>query len=144
MFEDVPPQLMLSGLCLFFAVLFAMQARTVSAGAAGKAKGEPRAPGEKRHRVPPLAWPLAGLTASLALAAFVWTDAFKRLFQSGWGGLLICAAILAWTASEVIRAAATGRTSPIIKGDYGPYDRERQPKRFWASAAWNGVTSRPS
>jgi tetratricopeptide (TPR) repeat protein len=45
----------------------------------------------------------------------------------------------AWALSTVGWGLAIGRIQPITKGFGKIYQRETQPKRFWASLAWNAI-----
>jgi tetratricopeptide (TPR) repeat protein len=47
--------------------------------------------------------------------------------------------ISAWSVVTVVQGFAKGRIAPLVRGFHNTYDRETQPKRFWASMIWNGV-----
>ena len=42
-----------------------------------------------------------------------------------------------WALVTVLQAVVTGKVQPFAKGFSYTYEREAQPKRFWASLAWN-------
>lgn len=55
---------------------------------------------------------------------------FWSLVMIGGGG---------WSLFTVARGFSKGQVEPFARGFYNTYDRETQPKRFWASMAWNAV-----
>jgi tetratricopeptide (TPR) repeat protein len=58
------------------------------------------------------------------------TPAFWPLVMIGMGG---------WSAFTVARGFSKGQIEPFARGFYNTYERETQPKRFWASMAWNSA-----
>jgi tetratricopeptide (TPR) repeat protein len=44
-----------------------------------------------------------------------------------------------WSLFTVVRGFLKGRIVPLARGFYNAYERETQPKRFWASITWNAV-----
>ncbi len=84
-----------------------------------------------------LAKSVAILLLLAALAVFIFTPAatefasspsFWPLIMSG-----LASVFLYWLAAGVVK----GEIEPIVRGDWGPYSREDQPKKYWASLAWN-------
>ena len=45
----------------------------------------------------------------------------------------------AWSLFTVARGLSAGRIEPIARGFYTTYERQTQPKRFWASMSWNAL-----
>jgi tetratricopeptide (TPR) repeat protein len=81
--------------------------------------------------------PLAVILLGLALIAY--TSAGKQLAKqpSFWPILMIgCGG---WALFTVIRGISNGQIEPFARGFYNTYQRETQPKRFWASMTWNGI-----
>jgi tetratricopeptide (TPR) repeat protein len=44
-----------------------------------------------------------------------------------------------WALFTVARGFAKGRIQPFVRGSFSTYERETQPKRFWASMGWNAI-----
>ncbi len=44
-----------------------------------------------------------------------------------------------WSLFTVARGFSKGQIEPFARGFYNTYEREAQPKRFWASMAWNSI-----
>lgn len=81
--------------------------------------------------------PLAVILLGIAFVAL--TPAGKRLGMqpSFWPILLIgCGG---WSLFTVARGFSKGEIEPFARGFYKTYERDTQPKRFWASMAWNGI-----
>jgi tetratricopeptide (TPR) repeat protein len=75
----------------------------------------------------------------LALAFVTSTPTGKQLAKnpSFWSIAIIgCGG---WSLFTVARALAKGQIEPFARGFYNTYQRETQPKRFWASVAWNAI-----
>jgi hypothetical protein len=81
--------------------------------------------------------PLAVILLGLAFIAY--TPAGKEIARrpSFWPILMV--GFGAWALSTVIRGFTKGQIEPFARGFYNTYGRELQPKRFWASMAWNAV-----
>lgn len=81
----------------------------------------------------------AALAGLAALAAFIFTPAAERLTQarSFWPALVALFGLFA--CGTVVRGLLTGRIEPIARGSWSTYERATQPKRFWASLAWNAA-----
>lgn len=82
-------------------------------------------------------FPFAIMVFGLLFIAY--TRAGQRLAKvpSFWSILMIgCGA---WALITVARAFANGQIEPFARGFYNTYERETQPKRFWASVAWNTI-----
>jgi len=61
---------------------------------------------------------------------FVRSPSFFPILMVGCGG---------WALFSVARGFANGRIEPFVRGFYNTYERETEPKRFWASLGWNGI-----
>jgi tetratricopeptide (TPR) repeat protein len=84
-----------------------------------------------------LAHNLAILGALAALAVFIFTPAAHRFANSPsfWPILmLVCGT---WALVTVARGFSIGRVQPFVRGVYHAYERQSQPRRFWASMGWN-------
>lgn len=79
--------------------------------------------------------PLAVIVGGFAFVAF--TPAGKQLAKrpSFWPVLMI--GFGCWSLFTVAEGFLRGRIEPLARGFYNTYERETQPKRFWASIAWN-------
>jgi Flp pilus assembly protein TadD len=75
-----------------------------------------------------LALPILLLTS--AGKQFVRSPSFFPILMIGCGG---------WALFTVARGFTNGRIEPFIRGSYSTYEREAEPKRFWASMGWNGL-----
>lgn len=75
----------------------------------------------------------------LGIAFIAYTSAGKQLAQqpSFWPILMI--AFGCWSLITVVRAFSKGQIEPLARGFYDTYQRETQPKRFWASMTWNAI-----
>lgn len=51
---------------------------------------------------------------------------------------ILLAAVGAWALSTVVAGVSSGQIEPFVQGIYDSYERQSQPKRFWASMGWNG------
>ena len=58
------------------------------------------------------------------------TPRFWPIFMIGFGG---------WAFFTVAKAFTNGQIEPFVRGIHSTYHRETQPKRFWASVAWNSI-----
>jgi tetratricopeptide (TPR) repeat protein len=74
-----------------------------------------------------------------ALAVFIFTPAAEQFAHSPTFLPILMVAGGAWALSTVGWGLAIGRIQPITKGFGKIYQRETQPKRFWASLAWNAI-----
>jgi len=75
----------------------------------------------------------------LAILFLAYTSSGKALTRIPGFWPLTMAAFAAWALFTVGRGFATGRIQPLARYFYDTYDREAQPKRFWASMAWNAT-----
>jgi tetratricopeptide (TPR) repeat protein len=82
---------------------------------------------------------LALIVGLAALAVFIFTPAAEQFADSPTFVPILMIAGGAWALSTVGWGLATGRIQPIAKGFWETYQRETQPKRFWASLAWNAI-----
>jgi len=81
---------------------------------------------------------LAILVCLAALSIFIFTPMAASFAQSGTFWPLIIAGLGAWAIVSVVRGFSTGQIRPFVRGASQTYQRQSQPKRFWASMAWNG------
>ena len=81
----------------------------------------------------------AALAGLAALAVFIFTPAAERFAHSRsfWPALL--AVFGTFACGTVVRGLANGRIEPLVRGVSSTYERATQPKRFWASMAWNAA-----
>jgi tetratricopeptide (TPR) repeat protein len=79
------------------------------------------------------------LGALVALAVFIFTPAAEQVARSPYFMPFLMGAIGAWALSSVPRGLAAGQIRPIVKGVSSSFERETQPKRFWASLSWNAI-----
>jgi len=75
----------------------------------------------------------------LGILFLAYTRSGKALTQISGFWPLAMAAFAAWALFTVGRGFATGRIQPLARYFYDTYDREAEPKRFWASMAWNAT-----
>lgn len=81
--------------------------------------------------------PLAVIVLGIGFIAY--TAAGKRLAQQAFFWPALIAAIGAWALFSVVQGYRKGRVTPFVRGYADSYERETQPKRYWASMAWNGL-----
>lgn len=86
-----------------------------------------------------LIWSVILLTAIVGTAIFFFMPQAERVAQSPRFWPIAAGAFGAWALSTVPRAYATGTIEPLVRGNTSTYERTTQPKRYWASVAWNGV-----
>lgn len=81
--------------------------------------------------------PLAAILLGLAFVAY--TPSGKQLAKqpSFWPILMI--GFGGWSLFTVARGFSKGQIEPLARGFYNAYERETQPKRFWASMGWNSI-----
>lgn len=80
---------------------------------------------------------LAVLVALVIVAIFIFTPVAARFAQSAIFWPLIIRAFGGLALSTVWRGARSGRVQPLVRGTSATFDRTAQPRRFWASMAWN-------
>ncbi len=78
---------------------------------------------------------LAGLAA---LAVFIFTPAAEQFARSPSFWPILLVAVGGWVLFSIAKGFAKGCIQPLARGFYDTYEREAQPKRFWASLMWNG------
>lgn len=79
------------------------------------------------------------ITALFALSIFIFTPTAEKFAHSssfipsllGLFGIVIL--------YFLSRSFISGELTPLVRGSFGPYRRDSHPKRFWASASWNGA-----
>lgn len=82
---------------------------------------------------------LSILAALLGLSVFIFTPTAEELARSPRFWPVLVGGLGAWALFTVSQGFATGRVEPFIKGFRDTYEREGQPKGFWASLTWNSV-----
>lgn len=80
---------------------------------------------------------LGGL--ALALAFVFLTPVGKQLAQHHDFWPIIMIGLGGWSLFTVIQGFRKGQIEPLARGFYDTYERDTQPKRFWASIVWNSV-----
>lgn len=79
---------------------------------------------------------LGGLAAS---AIFIFTPAATAFAHSPNFFPMLMVALGGWAIATVARGFSTGLIQPFSKGFHEDYERQLQPKRFWASMGWNAI-----
>lgn len=137
MFDDIPPQFWL---LIAIAAMAAGPIRYIARHLAH----DPRrreitlAPEDLEWRTSAqLTRSMAIVTALVALAIFIWTPAAERFAQSPAFLPLLLAALGVYALNTVWRGIMGGRIEPMTQGRSWEFSRAEQPKRFWASIAWN-------
>jgi Tfp pilus assembly protein PilF len=82
---------------------------------------------------------LAALTAIAGTAVFIFTPQAERLVQSPYFFPALLGLVGVFALLTVARGLQTGRIEPLTRGSLGPFERGHQPKRYWASLAWNAL-----
>ena len=77
------------------------------------------------------------LAAMLALVVFIFTPAAAHFARSPAFVPTLLACFGVWSLYTVLAGFMAGRIQPFIRGLNDTYERAAQPKRFWASLAWN-------
>lgn len=80
---------------------------------------------------------LATLAALLGSAIFIYTPAAEQVARSPRLFPLLTLALGAWALFTALRGVAVGKIAPLLQGFSNIYERDTQPKRFWASFGWN-------
>lgn len=73
----------------------------------------------------------------LALAVFIWTPLAATIARSPRFWTILIVALGGFALFSGAKGFATGQIEPVIREDFGPYQRASQPKRFWGSMFWN-------
>lgn len=82
---------------------------------------------------------IAMLGGLAALAIFIFTPAAAQLARSPSFMPLLMGVTGAFALSSVPRGMAAGQVQPIVRGISSTFERETQPRRFWASICWNAI-----
>jgi hypothetical protein len=81
-----------------------------------------------------------GFVAALAvLAVVISTPAAGQLIRSASVATVLFLSFALWAFVTVVRGFTAGHIQPFTRGYSETYDRQSQPKRFWASMAWNSL-----
>jgi len=81
--------------------------------------------------------PMAILVVGLAFIEL--TNAGKQLAQRPVFWPIFMLGIGGWALFTVTQGFAKGRIEPMVRGLHNTYERDEQPKRFWASMTWNAL-----
>lgn len=82
---------------------------------------------------------IAKLGGLVALAVFIFTPAAAQVARSPSFQPLLIGAMGTWALSTVFMGLAAGKIQPMVRGISSTFEREMQPKRFWASISWNAI-----
>jgi tetratricopeptide (TPR) repeat protein len=100
------------------------------------------APEDLSWRTRPLLLRNALLLAVLgALAVFIFTPDAERLASSADFPTVLMAGIGVLAGWATFRGFRTGTAVPLVKGLSSRFDRDAQPRLYWASMAWNAAMS---
>jgi len=80
---------------------------------------------------------LAVLAGVLGSAIYVLTPHARRFFQSPEFTPVLLGGAGVFILLYCAKALLSERITPLLRGTFGPYEREEQPKRFWLSFAFN-------
>jgi tetratricopeptide (TPR) repeat protein len=81
--------------------------------------------------------PLAVIVVGFAFVAY--TPTGKQLAQQPSFLPILMVGFGCWSVFTVAQGFLNGRIEPFARGFYNTYERATQPKRFWASMAWNAL-----
>lgn len=79
------------------------------------------------------------LCCLLALGLFVFTPEAEAFAKSDWLAPAVLGAIGSLAIGATIAGWRDGEVEPLIRGPSRSYSLAEQPKRYWASMAWNGL-----
>jgi tetratricopeptide (TPR) repeat protein len=79
------------------------------------------------------------LLTLLVLAVFIFTPTAEQFARSPEFLPIMLAAFGAWALYTVPVGFKSGQIEPLIRGTHTAYERETQPRRFWASLVWNAI-----
>ena len=82
---------------------------------------------------------VATLGALAALAIFIFTPAAEQFARSPSFFPILLVSMGAWALYTVPRGLIAGEVQPFVRGLNETYNRQTQPKRFWASLTWNSL-----
>ena len=71
------------------------------------------------------------------LALYIFTPAAEEFARSPTFWPILMTAATAFFGNLFARDLARGHVEPLIKGNFGPYNRREHRNRYWASIAWN-------
>jgi tetratricopeptide (TPR) repeat protein len=75
----------------------------------------------------------------LGLAAMLYIPVAKRLAKQPGFWPFVMVGCGGWALFTVARGLSKGQIEPFARGFYNSYEREAQPRRFWASMSWNAL-----
>lgn len=139
MFDMVPPRIWL---LLLIAILAVAPARYVVAHVThSPSRREIGQPAEDLswRSTGSLARNLAILTGLAFLAVFIFTPAAESFAKSPSFLPLLLAAFGGFALWTVAKGYRTGAIEPMVRGASWTFLRAEQPRRYWASMAWNGL-----
>lgn len=91
-------------------------------------------------RTPSKLWRAIALLAGLAgLAIFIFTPIAARFAQSPSFLPILTLVGGSWAIWTVVRGYLSGSIEPIVRGANWIFKRDAQPRRYWASMAWNAL-----
>ncbi|MEO5611731.1 MAG: hypothetical protein ABIT68_03035, partial [Sphingomicrobium sp.] len=79
------------------------------------------------------------LCALAAFAIFIFTPAAEQFARSPSFLPILMVCLGAWSLVTVVQGLVRRRVQPFARGFYNTYERDGQPKRFWASLVWNAL-----
>lgn len=80
---------------------------------------------------------LAMLAALLGFGVVAFTPQAEAFAKSEWLAPTLFGAIGGYVLSTVAAAWRTGEVEPMLRGTSWRFQRDEQPKRYWASLSWN-------
>lgn len=79
------------------------------------------------------------LAVLLAIALFVFTPLAGELASSRWFGPVVLGGFSSFALGTLVPGWRDGEVEPLVRGIHKTYSRDDQPKRYWASMAWNAA-----
>ena len=76
-----------------------------------------------------------------ASAVFIFTPQAAAFAQSDYFVPVLLSMFSSVAIGTSVAGYRDGTISPLSRGSLGPYDRDEQPRRYWASLAWNVTLS---
>lgn len=82
---------------------------------------------------------LALVTVLLAIGLFIFTPQAERFARSEWFAPTLMGAFGSYVLGTLVAGWRKGEIQPLVRGVSATFRRAEQPKRYWASMAWNGL-----